>query len=188
MLFQTEQKILSYVPKALKDKYPGIVKEYMTEVHEEFDTIIKAFSLQKLLKPLENDFVPQIIPFAFKRPGKTERYPIYLKNRDKLKKNLMITYPFVRCIVNYSNLDFPIILNDYSIYRGNHEIKTLDELVNAISKDLSANTMFIKKTWYPKIVRIIKKVYRRRTIQTNLWSKIITCASGLISRQIVEVS
>lgn len=187
MLVSTEQKILSYVSKKMKDKYPGIVNDYMTEVHADFDKIIKAYSLQKLLKPLPGDYIPPVYPFEFKLLGKTERYSVYLKNREKLKKNLMITYPFVKCIVNYANLEFPNILNNYSSYRSIPEIVTLDDLISAISKDLSANTMFIKKNWYPKIVRIIKKVYRRRTVHSNLWPKILACASGLISRQIVEV-
>lgn len=189
MLVQTEQKLLSYVPKKLKDLYPRIVMEYMADVHEDFNKIIKAFSLQKILRPAPNDFIPQRTSFAFSRPGRTSNYRQFQRNREKLKNILMITYPFIRSIILYSNLDFPDILNDYSLYReGENAQTTLDDFEAATTKDLNSNSIFIKKVWYPKIVRIIKRVYQRRTlVPQNLWPRIVACASGLIIRQIIDI-
>lgn len=96
MMKQTEQKIISYSSKRLRDKYPSIVSEYLSEVHGEYDRLMKAFSMNKLLKPMPEDFIPPRDEFQFKRLGRTENYEKFLKNREKIKKNLFIIYPFVR--------------------------------------------------------------------------------------------
>lgn len=96
MLKKTEQKIISYSSKRLRDKYPSIVSEYMSEVHGEYDRLMKAFSMNKLLKPLPGDFIPPRDEFQFKRLGRTENYDKFRKNREKIRKNLFIIYPFVR--------------------------------------------------------------------------------------------
>lgn len=96
MLKKTEQKIISYSSKRLRDKYPSIVSEYMNEVHSEYDRLMKAFSMNKLLKPLPEDFIPPRDEFQFKRLGRTENYEKYCKNREKIRKNLFIIYPFVK--------------------------------------------------------------------------------------------
>ncbi|KAG5675131.1 hypothetical protein PVAND_005060 [Polypedilum vanderplanki] len=182
----TEQKIISYSSKRLRDKYPMIVKDYMTDVHEEYDRLMKAFSMSKLLKPLPGDFIPERDTFQFKRLGKTENYKNYLKNRDKIKKNLMLIYPFVRCIHYYSNVDFPVTLNDFSRYRkmgqlGIHDIRDFTK------KDLAENSAFIKKSWYPRIIQIMAKHYKKQNnykLSKKQWQKAWKCSTGLIIREI----
>lgn len=188
MLKKSEKKILSFSPKRLRDKYPNLVAEYMDEVHEQHDKIIKAYSLNKLLKPLPDDFIPQRDNFQFKRLGRTENYQEYLKNRDKIKKNLMLLYPFVRCIFYYSNIDFPQILNDFSKYRALGE-KGIHDIRDFTKKDLAENSAFIKQLWYPKIVKIMRKHYYHRNyrLTKKQWQKAWNCATGLIVRQINDL-
>ena len=117
MLKKTEGKIMNQIPKRLRDKYPGIVGDYMDDVREDYDKIIKAFSLQKVLRPLPGDYIPPRFDFAFKRLGRTEHYEQFCINRDKIQRILMLPYPFIRCIIDYSWRDFPKIFNDFSKYR-----------------------------------------------------------------------
>lgn len=189
MLKTTEQKIIKYSEKRLRDKYPSIVADYMAEVHEEHDRLMRAYSMNKLLKPLPDDYVPPRDTFQFKRLGRTENYENFLKNRKKIEQSLMVLYPFVRCIHYYSNIDFPLILNDFSNYRGMGELG-IHDIRDFTKKDLSENSAFIKKVWYPKIVKIMKTHYGRQNkykLTRKQWQKALDCASGLITRQINDL-
>lgn len=190
MLKATEAKIINYSPKTLRDKYPSIVNEYMQEVHEEHDRLMKAFSMNKLLRPLADDFVPERDSFQFKRFGKTENYDNFLKNREKIKKNLMLLYPFVRCIHHYSSIDFPIILNDFGKYRAMGEMG-IHDIRDFTKKDLAENSAFIKKVWYPKIIKIMRHHFHQKQNRYKLtrkqWQKAWNCATGLIVRQINDL-
>ena len=188
---KTENKIIDFVNVRLRKKYPNIVKTYMTDLHEHFDTILKAYAINKILVPADGDFVPQRHNFDFKFKGKTLRYDKYLKNREKLKKILLLPYPFIKCILNYAKTDFPNVLNDYGVYkkkvRGKEQWLLLSDFQALCSTDLTDRVLFLKKDWYPKIVRILKKHYRRRTAPVHQWRRIIDCAKGLINRQITEL-
>jgi dynein heavy chain, axonemal len=189
MLKSTELKIISYSEKRLRDKYPGIVNEYMAEVHEEHDRLMKAYSMNKLLKPLPDDFVPPREVFQFKRLGRTENYEIFLKNREKIEKNLMLLYPFVRCIFYYSNIDFPTVLNNFKKYRDMGDLG-IHDIRDFAKKDLAENSAFIKKVWYPKIVKIMKNHYGKQNkyrLTRKQWQKVWDCATGLIVRQINDL-
>lgn len=191
MLKKTESKIINQSPKRLRDKYPSIVAEYMNEVREDYDKIIKAFSLQKVLRPLPGDYIPPRYSFKFKRLGKTENYEQYCKNREKIKRILMLPHPFIRCIIDFSYTDFPAIFNDFSKYRPMGE-KGIHDLRDFTKKDLAENTAFLKKHFYPKIVKVFRKYYISPTkfklnFTKNQWRRAICCASGLICRQINEL-
>ncbi|CRK98972.1 CLUMA_CG011958, isoform A [Clunio marinus] len=186
MLKVTEQQIFSFLPKRLSDNYPEIVADYMSEVHEEHDRLVKGFSMYKLLKPLPDDFIPTRDDFRFKRLGKSSNYNNYLKNREKIKKNLMLLYPFVRCINYHSNIDFPEILNNFGRYRAMGELG-IHDIRDFTKKDLAENSAFIKKTFYPKIIKIIRNHYGKQLkyqLTRNQWQKAWNCATGLIARQI----
>lgn len=189
MLKETEQKIINYSEKRLRDKYPLIVNDYMKEVHEEHDRLMKAYSMNMLLKPLPDDFVPPRDDFQFKRLGRTENYENFLKNRDKIQANLMVLYPFVRCIHFYSNIDFPKILNNFGKYRAMGEMG-IHDIRDFTKKDLSENSAFIRKVWYPKIVKIIRNHYGKQNkyrLTRKQWQKAWNCATGLIVRQINDL-
>jgi dynein heavy chain, axonemal len=184
----TEQKIVGYSSKRLRDKYPAIVKDYMNDVHEEYDRLMKVFSMNKLLKPLPEDVILTRDEFQFKRLGRTENYQNFLKNREKMRKNLMVIYPFVRCIHYYANVDFPHNLNDFGRYRALGELG-IHDIRDFTKKDLAENSAFIKKTWYPKIIKIMTSHYKKQNqyqyrLSKRQWQKAWTCATGLIVRQI----
>lgn len=185
MTKKTENKILNFAPKRLRQKYPQIVTSYMTDVHADFDKIIRAYSLQKILKPGPDDFVPPRYDFKFQRSGRTENYSNFVKNRDKIKRILMIPHPFIRAIVNYSHTDFPPHLMEIEKYR-NGEISIYD-LKDNLKRDIRQSSAFLQKTWYPKILRIIHKHYRRRSLPLKYWERALNCASGLINRQLNEM-
>ncbi|EDS37651.1 ciliary dynein heavy chain 11 [Culex quinquefasciatus] len=186
MLTKTEDKILSYVPKRLRQQYPQVLKAYMADVHEDFDKVMKAFSCQKIFKPGPDDYVPPREKFEFKRLGRTANYKNFLKHRASIQKNLLIPHPFIRCIIHYSYTDFPAVLNDYTQYRMKEEI-TLNELRDMAKKELQGCNNFIAQEWYPKVTRILKKHYERRTLPKSMWPKVISCASNLINRQLTEL-
>lgn len=191
MCIPTENKILNSVDPKHRKKYPNIIRAYMGDVHEEFDHIMRAYSMQKFLRPAADDFIPPRMPFEFKFAGKTSRYHIYLRNRQLLARNLVIPFPFIRCILNYSKTDFPVTLNDYGAYKlnnkGRQQLLDLNEFYKLAEHDLKDNVMFLKKDWYPKIVKVIRRHYRRHTVAASLWPRIFACANGLINRQITEV-
>lgn len=221
MLRTTERKLLEYIPKRHKNKYPKIVEHYMNDVHNEFDEILKKFSIKKILKTLDSiddnddDDVAAAVTdecgkhsnekqeqsatqeplsepkFKFKRLGRTQQYHQFLYNRKKLQSDLLLPYPFIRCILNYAKLDFPQYLNDYGRYhvneKGEKQSMSLCDFENLCEKDLQDNCIFIKRDWYPKIVRIMIKYYRKHMLPKTVWPKIMACASGLINRQINEL-
>lgn len=191
MLVQTENKMISFVSLRLRKKYPKIVQNYMTDVHFEFDKLMKAFSLQKILKPLPGDFVPPRQEFNFRYLGRTKNYAKFLRKRKQLQKSLHINYPFIRAILNYSMVDFPKSLNNYGQYRLNNKGKpqwlVLMEFEKMAAVNLEEGVTFLKQDWYPKIVKIIKKHHRRHTVPKQLWPSIFACAKGLINRQLTEL-
>lgn len=158
----------------------------MAEVHEEHDRLMKIFTMSKLLRPLPGDVLPERDNFHFKRLGKTENYENFVKNREKIRKNLMILQPFVRCIHFYSTMDFPPILVDFAKFRSMGELG-IHDIRDFTKKDIGENAMFIKKIWYPKIVKIIRKHYAKKMkyrFTTKQWQKAWNAATGLIARQI----
>lgn len=191
MLVTTEAKMISFVTPRLRKKYPKIVQSYMSDVHSEFDKLMKAFSLQKILKPLPDDFVPPRQEFNFRYLGRTKNYPKFLRKRKQLQKALLITYPFIKAILHYSMVDFPDVMNNYGQYRlnkkGQPQWLILMEFEKMAATNLEEGVTFLKQDWYPKIVKIIKKHHRRHTVPKQLWPSIFACAKGLINRQLTEL-
>jgi hypothetical protein len=67
---------------------------------------------------------------------------------------------------------------------GIHDIRDFTK------KDLAENSAFIKKTWYPKIIKIMKNHYGKQSkyrLTKKQWQKVWDCATGLIVRQINEL-
>jgi dynein heavy chain, axonemal len=61
---------------------------------------------------------------------------------------------------------------------GVHDIRDFTK------KDLAENTAFIKKNWYPKIIKIINKHYKKYRLTRKQWQKAWNAATGLIAREI----
>lgn len=193
MLSKIEQKILHFAPKTLRTKYPQIVNAYMADVQAEYEKTMKSFSVRRLIRHKTDD-IYQIKSFSFKRPGKTANYKVFLLRRRKLKDSLFIPYPFIRFIIHQSKMEFPSVLNDFQNYRqqktdgGKQVWLSLAEFESMVEKDLQTNSIFLKEEWYPKIVKVLQKYYKKKKIvSTDQWPRILNCAKGLIKRQITEL-
>lgn len=190
MLYRVERQLLSYISARHRKRYPHIVQTYMDDVHAEYNKIMRAYSLQKILRPLPGDYVPPRHPFNFKYLGRTPNYAKYLRNRERLQKRMFLPWPFIRSILNYANTDFPAVMNDYGAYRlnkkGQPQWLEIIDFETTVTRDLGEKVVFLKQDWYPKLVRIIKKYYRRHVVQRHLWPSIFACAKGLINRQLTE--
>ncbi|XP_055378973.1 dynein axonemal heavy chain 12 [Condylostylus longicornis] len=195
MLEKTDHKIKSFAPNNLKTKFPFIVKAYMEEVHQEYDRLMRVFSCKKILKnpccSYENpaDYEIPSVDFNFKYIGKTNNYPTYLANRHRLKKNLLIIHPFVRAILDYSVQDFPDVLNEFDKYNANiEEPFVLPSLVKQSTNDLYKRSYFIRWSWFPRIVAVIKRYYKKKGyIEKSVWTKAFRCIDGLVIRQVTDL-
>lgn len=190
MTRKTESKILRWVQPHFKKKYSSYVKTYINDLRTEYDEVVKEFTLHKMLS-FNDDYFTKNPKFRFKFLGKTKNYKQFNRNREKIKQKLFITYPFIRCILNYSQADFPEILNDYSSYnhdsKGNSVYLTPNEFKARVTEDLLNKTLFLKNAWYPKIVNAFKKNMRKYHLTPNVWYKIFDCAHGLINQQLNDI-
>lgn len=190
MTKKTESKILRWVQPHFKKKYSDYVKTYINDLRTEYDEVVKDFTLHKMIK-LTDDSTTNVPKFRFKFLGKTKNYGQFKRNREKIRQKLFITYPFIRCILNYSQIDFPAILNDYSSYnqdsKGNSVYLTPNEYKARVTEDLANQTLFLKNAWYPKIVNVFKKNLRKYHFTPNVWYKIFDCAHGLINQQLNDI-
>lgn len=190
MTKKTEAKILRWVQPNHKKKYSNYVQTYINDLRTEYDKVIKEFSLHKTLT-YSDDYFERNPKFRFKFLGRTKNYEQFRRNREKLKQKLFVTYPFIRCILNYSQIDFPEILNDYSSYnhdsKGNSVYLTPNEFKARVAEDLVNQTLFLKNAWYPKIVHVFKKNLRKFHFTPNVWYKIFDCAHGLINQQLNDI-
>lgn len=212
MLKTTENKILKFVPKNVRvtKSSPQIIKNYMLDVHTEFIAILRKYSLKNILVSFrDNDeddnnkngtddadrtkknYQNILSKSFYKHFGRTKNYDIFLKRRKFIEKNLLIPYPFIRYIFHYAAIDFPQILNDYGNYKTNDKGEQISFAINDFAKiakkDLEENQTFLKKIWYPKVAKLLKKYYKRNVVAKNLWPKILKCAIGLMNRQINEL-
>lgn len=211
MLKSTENKIQKFVPQNIRrtKTSPAIVKAYMTDVHTEFDTILREYSLKNILKSFrsrghaaesapddanaDGSASPKVALSKgfYKLLGRTENFETFLKRRRKIERCLLIPYPFIRYIYHFSATDFPDILNDYGRYKCNDKGEpisfTIGDFAKIAKKDLEENQVFLKKIWYPKVVKLLRKYYKRNVIPKNMWPKALKCAIGIMNRQINEL-
>lgn len=190
MTKKTEKRILHWVQPHFKKKYANYVKSYMDDLRTEYDNVVKDFSMHKMF--IYNDHYAVKYPkFKFKFLGRTKNYEQFKRNREKIRQKLFLTYPFVRCILNYSQIDFPEILNDYSSYnhdgKGNSVYLTPNEFKARVAEDLVNQTLFLKNAWYPKIVNVFKKNLKKYHFTPNVWYKIFDCAHGVIAQQLNNI-
>lgn len=200
MLRKTEFKIKSYCPPRLKQMYPDLVNKYMAEVHENYDKLMKVFSMKKILKnPEFDDEDPKDFQFEkpdmrFKNQGRTSRYSVYLANRRRLKTNLILIKPYISCVLQISELNFPEIITDFADFNGDpkENSKKLNEdlginikdVMTKIKRSLDMNSMSVKGKWHFKIYAILKKNFRKRVITAAQWPRVAKCCEGLMNRQL----
>lgn len=188
------RKIINSTQSILRVKCSTVIKNYMTDVEQQYLETIKAFNVKRFMKTIKQDekvVEDEKNTFKFKRAGRTEHHKKFLRYRKKLKDNLFTSYPFIRFIVHSSCQTFPQVLNDYGNYKKTKSgiciWLMLIEFEGAAQRDLESNSIFLREEWYPKIVQIILKHYRKRAHPAHQWPKMLNCAKGLINRQITEV-
>lgn len=190
MLRRIEQQMLGYVNRRQRLKYPALVQAYMADVHAEYNTILRAYSQQQLVRPLAGDYVPPRVAFHFRRLGRTAHFKRFRRNRELVRKHLFIVWPFIRAILHYAIVDFPAAMHDFGAYRlnkkGQPQRLELTRFEVLAEQDLGQAVLFLSQDWYPKMVRIIKKSYRRHVVPRTLWPAIFECAKGLINRQLTD--
>ncbi|XP_037810078.1 dynein heavy chain 12, axonemal [Lucilia sericata] len=203
MLTKTEKQILSYAPKILKQKLPDLVKSYMKDVHDEFDRLMKIYSMKSILvkpelpgeDPAEFD-LPKA-DFRFSLPGKTENYSKFVQNRKRIKQRLLILHIPVRCVLNSSELEFPELLIVFDPLQlkmtqaasvqmglGERECISHKTLLKYCRTSLDNNNTYLRWTWYPKFICSIRRMYKKRVISSKLWPPTFLCIEGLINRQL----
>lgn len=186
-------KIINSTQQRFRVKCANVIKTYMNDVEKQYMETIKAFNVNRFVKPMTDDGKAEEMKetFRFKQAGRTEHHKKFLRYRKQLKEKLFIPYPFIRFIVHSSFQCFPTVLNDYSSYRkskgGINIWLLLVEFEGAAQRDLENNSIFLREEWYPKIVQVILKHYRKRTYPAHLWPRMLACAKGLINRQITEI-
>lgn len=188
ILSRTKQKIIQFVPEKLYKKYPNIVDEYMRDVSADYTETVKSCNLRRCLAATTpNDDSP----FRFKRLGRTKNHARFCHQRKRLAANLFLPYKFIRYILNVSKQQFPAVLNDFGQYASGHRQHTvwmtLDEFETVVQRDLEQNSIFLKEQWYPMIVRILLKYYKKRILPVLAWPRVFACAKGLINREITEL-
>lgn len=165
----------------------------MDDAEKQYIDTIRAFNVKRFVKQCDEGGAlrHETHTSADKRTGRTEHHKKFLRYRKQLKENLFIPYPFIRFILHSSFQCFPAVLNDYSSYRktksGIRIWLMLIEFEAEAQRDLENNSIFLREEWYPKIVQIILKYYRKRNIGPHLWPRMLNCAKGLINRQITEI-
>lgn len=187
------RKIVNSTQQRFQIKCSTAIKNYMTDVEKQYVETIKLFNVNRFVKPITDDgnADEKKETFRFKQAGRTEHHKKFLRYRKQLKDKLFIPYPFIRFIVHSSFLCFPTVLNDYSAYKrskgGINIWLELVEFEGAAQRDLENNSIFLREDWYPKIVQVILKHYRKRIFPTHLWPRMLACAKGLINRQITAI-
>lgn len=203
MLVRTERKILSYAPMRLKQKLPDLVKTYMRDVHDEFDRLMKIYSMRSILVKPEMthedpaDFELPKADFHFSLPGKTENYEKYLVNRSKISKRLLILQLPVRCVLNSTELEFPEFLVIFDPLQitvgqaasvqmglGQRECISHKALLKYCRTSLDNYNTFLRWTWYPKLINTIRRMHKKRVVPVKSWPLTFLCLEGLINRQI----
>lgn len=163
---------------------------YLSEINGHFDKVIKSFSLRRLLIPIEAESDPDIsaiIPndFQFKFLGKTAKYNEFIENRRKIKQTLVIFFPVVRCVLDYSYRYLPKLLVDLGAYREN--ARSLGSCENDIQMTIEANVSILKRDWYMKIVTVLLKHFKKSNLNVSKWRRILNCVEGLMNRQLTEL-
>lgn len=188
-----QRKIKNSLPERFHTKYASNIEKFMNDVSQHYNETIIAFNHQRFsIQKNENaEEALEIERFKFKHSGRTNHHNKFLRNRRILKENLFIPYPFIRFILHSSYQRFPLVLNDYSAYKkSKSEIciwLTLYEFESAAQRDLERNAIFLREEWYPRIVQVLLKHYRKRLFPPHTWQKMFNCAKGLINRQINEL-
>lgn len=189
ILKRMQKGIVSFVPHKLCEKYSKTVQDYMHDVNIEYEKSMKACNLRRCLaSEIINDDLTQMKQrFRFKYSGRTRNYSKFLRLRIQLSEKLFLPYKFVRFILHSAKLTFPKMLNNFGKYREKSVWYAISEFERIVQRDLEENVISLKEIWYPKIVRIILKYYKKRILPPLTWPRVMNCVKGLINQQLTEL-
>lgn len=204
MLRRTEAKILSYVSEQMKSKYPELVKAYMKDVHSEFNRLMKVYSMKNILRhPEFSDEDPSTFElpradFHFRRPGKTQNYANFLENRRKISNRLLILQLPLRAVLNVSVGELPnlaCIFNyvmatgaiQQQLGLGGREALSYKFYRKYIQSQLDKVNTFLRWTWYPRVVLILRKLIRKRVMPMSVWKRSWNALEGLMNREMTNM-
>ncbi|XP_026849759.1 dynein heavy chain 12, axonemal [Drosophila persimilis] len=201
MLRKTEAKILSFASERLRRRYPEMVDSYMKDVHEEFNRLMKIYSMKNILRhPEFSDEDPSNfeLPHAdihFKRPGRTGNYSVYLENRRKIGLKLLILQLPMRAVLNISVSDLPNVVCIFKYVSATgaqqqqmglcgREALSYKFYRKYIQNQLDKVNTFLRWTWYPKLVIVLRKMLRKRVMPPALWKRAWSGLEGLMNREL----
>ncbi|XP_017137652.1 dynein heavy chain 12, axonemal [Drosophila miranda] len=201
MLRRTEAKILSFASERLRRRYPEMVDSYMKDVHEEFNRLMKIYSMKNILRhPEFSDEDPSNfeLPHAdihFKRPGRTGNYSVYLENRRKIGLKLLILQLPMRAVLNISVSDLPNVVCIFKYVSATgaqqqqmglcgREALSYKFYRKYIQNQLDKVNTFLRWTWYPKLVIVLRKMLRKRVMPPALWKRAWSGLEGLMNREL----
>ncbi|KAL9909718.1 dynein heavy chain at 62B [Glossina fuscipes fuscipes] len=200
MLIKTENKLLSYAPQKLREKFPDLINSYMKDVHHEFDRLMKIYSMKCLLMRPEmvveeaEEFNLPKPNWYYKLPGRTDQYPQYLQNRRRINRRLLILHSPVRAVLSTTEQDFPeslvtfypLIMNVTQgtfFGSGQREYISYKTFLKYVHQSLEDKITYLRWNWYPKLISIIRRTYKKKALPMKTWPAAIRCIEGLINRQ-----
>ncbi|XP_017080044.1 dynein heavy chain 12, axonemal [Drosophila eugracilis] len=204
MLRRTEAKILSFASERLKNKYPELVQAYMKDVHEEFNRLMKVYSMKNILRhPEFSDEDPSQFELphpdtSFRRPGRTQNYSNFLENRRRIAQKLLILQLPLRAILNISVGELPnlaCIFNyvlatgamQQQLGLGGREALSYKFYRKYIQNQLDKVNTFLRWTWYPKVVLVLRKLMRKRVMPMSTWKRAWNALEGLMNREMTNM-
>lgn len=196
MTRKIQRKICSFISEKHQRKYSALLDECLNEANNDYKQSIKECNIRRILAPNlwpEDNRVEwqSRNSFRFKHVGRTKNYSRFQKNCRILMRKLFLTHKFVRFVLFSARTTFPAVLNDFSRYatkRNNSTIwLSLIELGAIVNRDLERNAIFLREEWYPKIVAVIRKHYKRRKVHVSQWPQIIECIKTLINRELLDL-
>lgn len=192
LLPRMHKQINSQALNRCGNKYATIVNDHLIDVKTHYIETIRQFHLKQFAALTgEKNESDSNEKFKFKHSGRTAHHKKFLRHRKAIKEKLFIPYPFIRFILNSSKQHFPEVFNKYDGYKliksGIPVWLQLDDFEAMAQRDLENKSIFLREEWYPKVVHILTKHYRKQTFSTAQWLKMLNCAKRLINRQITEL-
>lgn len=201
MLKRTEAKILSFASDRLKKAYPDLVKEYMADVHAEFDRLMKIYSMKNILQNPEftdedpADYELPHADFHFKYPGRTRRFKVYLENRRKIGQSLLIVQLPLRIVLSISVAELPTYacMFEYVSSMGaqqqqvglaGRESLSYKFYRKYIQNQLDKVNHFLRWIWYVHLLTVLKKQFRKRVMPAAMWKRAWSGLEGLMNREV----
>jgi len=204
MLRRTEAKILSFASERLKNKYPELVQAYMQDVHQEFNRLMKVYSMKNILRhPEFSDEDPAQFELphpdiGFRRPGRTQNYSNFLENRRRIAQKLLILQLPLRAILNISVGELPNLACVFhyvlatgamqqQLGLGGREALSYKFYRKYIQNQLDKVNTFLRWTWYPKVVLVLRKLMRKRVMPMSTWKRAWNALEGLMNREMTNM-